>query len=63
MKIAPDLEDEAIPPLADALARAGKDSLGMVAEALIKLLGSRGKEPGSWATGRAAGCRVCVLGS
>ncbi len=41
-------------PLADALARAGKDSLGMVAECLIKLLGSRGKEPGSWATGRAA---------
>ena len=41
-------------PLADALARAGKDSLGMVAETLIKLLGSRGKEPGSWTNGRAA---------
>lgn len=41
-------------PITDALARAGKDSLGMVAEALIKLLGSRGKEPGSWATGRTA---------
>lgn len=41
-------------PIADALARAGKDSLGMVAEALIKLLGSRGREQGSWSTGRAA---------
>lgn len=41
-------------PLADALARAGKNSLGMVAESLIKLLGSRGQSPGSWTTGRAA---------
>lgn len=41
-------------PLTDALARAGKDSLGMVAEALIKLLGSHGKAPGSWESGRAA---------
>lgn len=41
-------------PIADALARAGKNSLGMVAEALIKMLGANGSTPGSWATGRTA---------
>ncbi len=36
-------------PITDALARAGKNSLGMVAEGLIKLLGARsgGSSPGS----------------
>lgn len=40
-------------PLRDALARAGKQSLGMMAEALIKLLGSRQSGIGSWESGRA----------
>ncbi len=40
-------------PLRDALARAGKQSLGMMAEALIKLLGSRQSGVGSWESGRA----------
>lgn len=41
-------------PLAAALARAGKDSHGMTAEALFKLLGAATGEAGSWKTGKAA---------
>lgn len=41
-------------PITDALARAGKNSLGMVAEGLIKLLGARSGAAGSWENGRAA---------
>ncbi len=46
-------------PLADALARAGKDSLGMMAEALIKLLGAGTGGVGSWAAGRKAVLAFC----
>ncbi len=41
-------------PLTDALARAGKDSLGVMAEALIKLLGCERTGVGSWESGRLA---------
>jgi D-alanyl-D-alanine carboxypeptidase/D-alanyl-D-alanine-endopeptidase (penicillin-binding protein 4) len=41
-------------PLADAMARAGKQSLGMMAETLMKLLGARAGGTGSWTSGRAA---------
>lgn len=41
-------------PLTDALSRAGKQSLGMAAEALIKLLGSEHSGTGSWDNGRLA---------
>ncbi|MBN2562546.1 MAG: D-alanyl-D-alanine carboxypeptidase/D-alanyl-D-alanine-endopeptidase [Phycisphaerae bacterium] len=41
-------------PLADALSRAGKQSLGMMAEALVKLLGSEQGSAGSWENGRLA---------
>ncbi len=41
-------------PLADALSRAGKESLGMMAEALMKLLGSKRSGVGSWESGRQA---------
>jgi len=41
-------------PLADALDRCGKDSLGMMAESLLKLLGAHGESTGSWESGRAA---------
>lgn len=41
-------------PLYDAARRAGQDSLGMMAEGLIKLLGSQESGVGSWETGRAA---------
>jgi len=41
-------------PLAAALARAGKDSHGMTAEAVFKLLGAAAGETGSWKSGRAA---------
>ena len=41
-------------PITDALARAGKNSLGMVAEGLIKLIGARSGAAGSWENGRAA---------
>ena len=41
-------------PLADALGRAGKNSLGMMAEGLIKTLGARPGAAGSWKNGRAA---------
>lgn len=40
-------------PLRDALARCGKDSLGMMAESLLKFLGARQAQVGSWETGRA----------
>jgi len=46
-------------PLADALARAGKDSLGMMAEGLIKLLGAGPGRAGSWETGRKAVLAFC----
>ncbi len=41
-------------PLADALVRAGKDSLGMMAEALFKTLGALDDRHGSWDNGRYA---------
>ncbi|MEE8386654.1 MAG: D-alanyl-D-alanine carboxypeptidase/D-alanyl-D-alanine-endopeptidase, partial [Dehalococcoidia bacterium] len=41
-------------PLADALSRAGKQSLGMMAEALLKLLGGKRAGVGSWESGRQA---------
>jgi|CXWL01.1.fsa_nt_gi D-alanyl-D-alanine carboxypeptidase/D-alanyl-D-alanine-endopeptidase (penicillin-binding protein 4) len=41
-------------PLTAAMSRAGKDSLGMMAEALIKLLGSKKGGVGTWESGRAA---------
>ncbi len=42
-------------PLSDVLRRAGKDSLGMCAEALLKLLGTDdGSRTGSWTAGRSA---------
>jgi PBP4 family serine-type D-alanyl-D-alanine carboxypeptidase len=39
-------------PLSAALARAGKDSLGMMAEALIKMLGCKQCGVGTWEAGR-----------
>ncbi len=41
-------------PLTGALRRAGRDSLGMMAEALMKLLGAKAGGVGSWESGRAA---------
>lgn len=41
-------------PITWALARCGKQSLGMMAEAIIKLLGSKTSGVGSWDSGRAA---------
>lgn len=41
-------------PLRQALARAGKDSLGMMAEALIKALGQKQSGVGTWESGGAA---------
>ncbi len=41
-------------PLADALARAGKDSLGMMAAALFKTMGALDQQRGSWESGRYA---------
>ncbi len=41
-------------PLSDALSRAGKESLGMMAEALIKLLGHERSGVGSWRNGSQA---------
>lgn len=41
-------------PLADALARCGKDSLGMMAEGLFKTLGAQQSGLGSWDSGRSA---------
>lgn len=41
-------------PITDATIRAGRDSLGMMAEGLLKLLGSHESGRGTWATGRAA---------
>jgi D-alanyl-D-alanine carboxypeptidase/D-alanyl-D-alanine-endopeptidase (penicillin-binding protein 4) len=41
-------------PIAWTLARAGKQSLGMMAESLLKLLGTRVGAVGSWDSGRAA---------
>ena len=41
-------------PLADTLSRCGKNSLGMMAEALFKKLGSLQAESGSWESGRSA---------
>lgn len=41
-------------PLADVLNRAGKNSLGMMAEGLCKMLGARGGAAGSWSNGTAA---------
>lgn len=46
-------------PLSDALARCGKESLGMMAEALIKLLGAQSGTAGSWENGRAAILAFC----
>ncbi len=40
--------------LAAALARAGKDSHGMTAEAILKLLGAAAGETGSWKSGKTA---------
>lgn len=39
-------------PLADALGRAGKDSLGLMAEVLLKTLGARRGDLGTWTSGR-----------
>jgi PBP4 family serine-type D-alanyl-D-alanine carboxypeptidase len=41
-------------PLSVALARAGKDSHGLTAEAIFKLLGEADGDSGSWKSGRAA---------
>jgi D-alanyl-D-alanine carboxypeptidase/D-alanyl-D-alanine-endopeptidase (penicillin-binding protein 4) len=41
-------------PIAKAMTRAGKDSLGMMAEALIKSVGQRQSGVGTWESGRAA---------
>lgn len=41
-------------PLAQALARSGKDSLGMMAECLLKRLGAQQSGVGSWISGRSA---------
>jgi D-alanyl-D-alanine carboxypeptidase/D-alanyl-D-alanine-endopeptidase (penicillin-binding protein 4) len=41
-------------PITWTLSRAGKQSLGMMAEALIKLLGTRISAVGSWESGRAS---------
>lgn len=41
-------------PLRDALSRAGKNSLGMAAECLIKMLGARSGDIGAWSSGAAA---------
>lgn len=41
-------------PLSDAALRAGRDSLGMMAEGLIKALGAAAGGRGSWETGRQA---------
>ncbi|HWL95046.1 MAG TPA: D-alanyl-D-alanine carboxypeptidase/D-alanyl-D-alanine-endopeptidase [Phycisphaerae bacterium] len=41
-------------PLSDALRRCGKDSRGMFAEVLLKTLGAKNGQVGSWDTGRSA---------
>lgn len=41
-------------PLVDALKRAGQDSLGMMAEGILKTIGAASGGTGSWPTGRAA---------
>lgn len=41
-------------PIADALRRCGKDSLGMIAEGLFKTLGARRDGLGTWDSGRKA---------
>lgn len=41
-------------PIADALARAGTDSLGMMAEGLFKAMGARVAGVGSWDSGQSA---------
>ncbi|MCG8405993.1 MAG: D-alanyl-D-alanine carboxypeptidase/D-alanyl-D-alanine-endopeptidase [Phycisphaerales bacterium] len=41
-------------PVGDALARCGKDSLGMMAEGLLKTLGAHQSGLGSWESGRSA---------
>jgi len=41
-------------PLADPLARCGKDSLGMMAEGLFKTLGAQRSGQGTWESGRSA---------
>jgi len=41
-------------PMAQAMSRAGKDSLGMMAEALIKTVGRKQSGVGTWESGRAA---------
>lgn len=41
-------------PIAGALQRAGRNSLGMMAEGLMKAIGAHAKGVGSWATGREA---------
>jgi D-alanyl-D-alanine carboxypeptidase/D-alanyl-D-alanine-endopeptidase (penicillin-binding protein 4) len=44
-------------PLADAVARACTDSLGMMAEAMLKTLGATSGQPGSWPNGAAVVAR------
>jgi D-alanyl-D-alanine carboxypeptidase/D-alanyl-D-alanine-endopeptidase (penicillin-binding protein 4) len=46
--------DRHLSPLTDALRRAGKNSLGMMAEALFKLLGARRSGEGTWRSGAEA---------